>query len=157
MTDSTGQTSSMAQLLALLSGGSQGAQQYPVQQGLASPGFVGPMNQTMQAPPANLPPNVMALWASMTPELRAQWLAANMGRQPADPRTTQLASLAPPPRAPGTPLSLTPDLLARFAALQPQAQYGNPMMMRGPYMDQMEAWKRRLDGYQGTAQGSTEQ
>ncbi len=101
--------------------------------------MVGPMNQNMQPMPQGMPQNIMALWAAMTPEQRAQYIAATQGASP------QLASLTGRPADAPSPrnLSLTPAMMQQFQALQPQVQYGDPMKMRvgSDYYDAMKSMK----------------
>lgn len=124
MTDAAS-PSGLAQLLQLLQGGGQN-QQYSVDQMMPGRAY-GPPAQSMQSMPPGLPPNIMALWAAMTPLARAQYMAATQ-KSLGGP---QMASLSPqqPGSAP-TNLSLSPAMLAQFANLQPQVQYGDPMAMR---------------------------
>lgn len=154
MTDAA-PTSSMAQLLALIQG-NQAPPQYPVQTStLAGPGFMGPLQQADQPMPAGLPANVMALWASMTPQMRAQYLAASTQGAPT---AQQLASTGGKPAAP-TNLSLTPAMLQQFTHLQPQVPYGDPMTLNpnDAYLARMEAWSKAVKAGQGIAQASTEE
>ena len=97
------------------------------------------MQQANQPIPQGLPPNIMANWATMTPQMRAQVLAylGMNGQQP----PTQLASpngMPPPPSR----VIVTPQMADYW---NPRMPSGDPMQMNAnnAYLSKMEGIRDR--------------